>query len=414
MKLVDTTTLSLQALRRYPLRTSMMLLAIAIGVAAVVTLTGVGEAARRYVTGEFASLGTNLLIVLPGRSETAGAGLQGMLIGETARDLTLEDAIAIERSPRVRRIAPIVIGGGTASWRSRERDITVIGTTSSMLPIQHWEMQSGLFLPNTDMDVASPVCVLGGVVARELFGTRSPLGEWLRIGDARCRVTGILAQAGVTGAFDTDESVILPVVNTQQIFNAPGIFRVLVEATSRDAMAGATRDIVEIVKARHQGEEDITVIAQDAILATFDSIFGVITAALAAIAGISLLVAGVLIMNVMLVAVSQRTSEIGLLKALGANNRQIIGLFITEAACLSILGGLCGLAIGTASTYAMRRAFPFLDFSAPLWASAAAESSLSRVSASVRSASSSDTTSLSHQLVGSRGREGMIVSFTSK
>ena len=220
MKLVDTTTLSLQALRRYPLRTSMMLLAIAIGVAAVVTLTGVGEAARRYVTGEFASLGTNLLIVLPGRSETAGAGLQGMLIGETARDLTLEDAIAIERSPRVSRIAPIVIGGGTASWRSRERDITVIGTTSSMLPIQHWEMQSGLFLPNTDMDVASPVCVLGGVVARELFGTRNPLGEWLRIGDARCRVTGILAQAGVTGAFDTDESVILPVVNTQQIFNA--------------------------------------------------------------------------------------------------------------------------------------------------------------------------------------------------
>jgi len=372
MKLIDTASLSLQALRRYPLRTSMMLLAIAIGVAAVVALTAVGEAGRRYVTGEFASLGTNLLIVLPGRSDTAGAGLQGMLIGETARDLTLEDTIAIERSPRIARIAPIVIGGGTASWRSRERDITVIGTTRSILDIQHWEMHSGLFLPNTDMDVASPVCVLGGVVAQELFDTRNPLGEWLRIGDTRCRITGILAQAGVTGAFDTDESVILPVVNVQQIFNAAGVFRILIEATSRDTMAGATRDIIEIVKARHQGEEDVTVVAQDAILATFDSIFGVITAALAAIAGVSLIVAGVLIMNVMLVAVSQRTSEIGLLKAVGATNRQIIGLFMTEATCLALLGGACGLAIGSATTYVLRSVFPFLDFRAPLWASLAA------------------------------------------
>jgi putative ABC transport system permease protein len=359
----------MQALRRYPLRTSMLLLAISIGVAAVVMLTAVGEGARRYVTGEFASLGTNLLTVLPGRSETAGAGLQGMLIGATARDLTLEDAMAIARSPRIARIAPIVVGAGTASWRERERDITVIGTTASMLEIQHWDMGSGQFLPPTDMDVASPLCVLGGVVADELFGVRNPLGEWVRIGDARCRVTGVLVRAGVTGAFDTNETVVMPVANAQQIFNAAGVFRILAEAASREQIPLARQDILAIINARHQGEEDVTVITQDAVIATFDSIFGAITAALAAIAGVSLIVAGVLIMNVMLVAVSQRTGEIGLLKALGAKNRQILGLFLTEATCLSIAGGLLGLGVGSAGTYLARTLYPIIDFRAPLWAS---------------------------------------------
>lgn len=368
---LDTTRLASQALIRSPLRSAMLLLAISIGVAAVVMLTAVGEGARRYVTGEFASLGTNLLIVLPGRSDTTGAGLQGMLIGETERDLTLQDVIALRRSPYIGRIAPIVIGGGTASWRSRERDTTVLGTTASMLEIQHWSMQSGLFLPSVDMDVQSSVCVLGSVVAAELFAARNPLGEWLRIGDTRCRVIGILAQAGITGAFNTDETVILPVANVQQIFNAPGVFRILAEATSREQMPRARQNIIDITKARHQGQEDITVVAQDAVIATFDSIFGVITAALAAIAGVSLIVAGVLIMNVMLVAVSQRTGEIGLLKALGAKNRQIVILFLTEASCLSVLGGLLGFAIGNVGSYALRTAYPIIDFRAPLWASLA-------------------------------------------
>jgi putative ABC transport system permease protein len=368
MKIIDITRLAAQALRRYPLRSSMLLLAIAIGVAAVVALTAVGEGARRYVTGEFASLGTNMLIVLPGKSETTGAGLQGMLIGETARDLTLEDTIALTRSPRIGAVAPIVVGGGTVSWRARERDITVLGTTASMLGIQHWSLQAGRFLPRTDMDVLSSVCVLGHVVAQELFGTRSPLGQWLRIGDTRCRVIGLLSQAGLTGAFNTDEMVVMPVANVQQIFNAPSVFRILVEATSAEQMDEAHDDIISIIKARHQGEEDVTVIAQDAVIATFNSIFGVITAALAGIAGVSLVVAGVLIMNVMLVAVTQRTSEVGLLKALGAKERQILALFLTEASCLSIVGGLLGYAIGTGSAWVARTLYPIIDFHAPVWA----------------------------------------------
>ncbi|HLF11775.1 MAG TPA: ABC transporter permease [Gammaproteobacteria bacterium] len=372
MKTIDTTRLALQALQRYPLRTAMLLLAISIGVAAVVMLTAVGEGARRYVTGQFASLGTNLLIVLPGRAETSGTGIQGLLVGETARELTLQDTIAVGRSPRIAQVTPLVIGSGTASWGARERDITVLGTSAPMLQIQHWVMQSGRFLPEGDLDVASPVCVLGSVVADELFGTQVPVGRWLRIGDSRCRVIGLLAQQGLAGGFNIDETVILPIANAQQIFNTSSVFRILAEANSRDAIQNARRDIIQIIKTRHAGEEDVTVVTQDALVSTFDSIFGMITAGLAAIAAISLVVAGVLIMNVMLVAVSQRTGEIGLLKAVGARNRQIIALFLTEAACLSLFGAAAGIAIGSGGTWLLRLAFPILDFQAPAWASLSA------------------------------------------
>ena len=370
MRALDVTGMSLQAIRRSPLRTAMLLTAIAIGVAAVVLLTAVGEGARRYVTGQFSSLGTDLLIVLPGRAETAGGGIQGLLVGETARELTLEDTIAVARSPRIRRVTPVVPGSGTASYGARERDITVLGTSAAMLSIQHWIMGSGRFLPEADLDVAQPVCVLGFTVARELFAGRSPIGEWLRIGDARCRVLGVLAEQGLAGGFDVDETVIMPVASAQQIFNTSAVFRILVEAVDRDSVEAARRDIVEIVKARHAGEEDITVVTQDALVATFDTIFNMITAGLGAIAAISLVVAGVLIMNVMLVAVSQRTAEIGLLKAVGGRNRQIVALFLTEAAWLSLLGAAVGLGVGAAGIVALRAAFPVLDFAAPAWASA--------------------------------------------
>jgi putative ABC transport system permease protein len=369
---IDTIKLSLQALERYPLRTAMLLLAIAIGVAAVVMLTAVGEGARRYVTGQFASLGTNLLIVLPGKAETAGAGLQGMLIGETARELTLEDTLALKRSPRIRQVTPVVVGAGTASYRARERDITVLGTSEPMAAIQHWAMDAGRFLPPLELDVASPVCVLGYTVAHQFFDTGTGVGQWLRIGESRCRVVGVLAQQGLAGGFNVDETVILPVANAQQLFNTSAVFRILVEASDRDSVQAAKKDIVAIIKARHAGKEDVTVVTQDALVSTFNSIFEMVTAGLAAIAAISLVVAGVLIMNVMLVAVSQRTAEIGLLKAVGARNRQIVALFLTEAACLSLAGAIVGLGIGTAGSRALTAAFPVLEFSAPLWASAAA------------------------------------------
>jgi putative ABC transport system permease protein len=295
-----------------------------------------------------------------------------MLIGETAREITLQDVIALRRSPRIAAVAPVVVGAGTASWRARERDITVLGTSASMATIQDWALSSGQFLPEGDLDVAAPVCVIGSTVAEELFAGTAAIGVWLRIGDTRCRVIGTLAEAGLSGGFTVDETVIMPIANVQQLFNTSSVFRVLVEATSREAIDGAKRDVTAIIKERHAGEEDVTVVTQDAVVATFDTIFAMITAGLAGIAAISLMVAGVLIMNVMLVAVSQRTNEIGLLKALGARNRQILGLFLTEAGWLSLLGAIVGLAVGLGGIALLRAAFPVLDFAAPWWATASA------------------------------------------
>jgi putative ABC transport system permease protein len=363
----DITRFSWGALHGYPTRTLLMLLAMAIGVAAVVVLTSLGEGARRYVTDEFSSLGTNLLIVLPGRSETAGMNPITMM-GETPRDLTLDDALALTRSYSVRRIAPLNVGSTDISWRSREREVTVIGTNSEMLAIRHWELSQGKFLPATDLHLATPVCVIGSKIRSELFGAKRAIGQWLRIGDRRFRVIGIMGSEGRSIGVDVQETVMIPVASAQQLFNTPSLFRILVEAKTREAIEPVKQFIIDTLQQRHQGEKDVTVVTQDAVLATFDRILSALTYAVGGIAAISLMVAGILIMNVMLVAVSQRTAEIGLLKALGAAPRQIVVLFLAEAFLLSVLGAVAGLLLGETASALIRHAYPVLPARAPVWA----------------------------------------------
>jgi putative ABC transport system permease protein len=157
------------ALHGYPARTILMLTAMAIGVAAVIILTSLGEGARRYVVGEFASLGTNLLIVFPGRSETAGIN-PSTLMGETPRDLTLNDAQSLTRSFSVRRIAPINVGSVNVAWKGQSREVVILGSNHDLLAIRHWELGQGRFLPRTNIDRATPVAVIGSRIRNELFG----------------------------------------------------------------------------------------------------------------------------------------------------------------------------------------------------------------------------------------------------
>lgn len=358
------------ALRGYRLRTALMLLAMAIGVAAVVVLTALGEGARRFVVGEFASLGTHLLIVLPGRSETRGGAPP--LFGETARDLTIDDALALARSRAVRRIAPIAVGSASVSYGRRDRDSIIIGSTEEFLTIRHLQMGQGRFLPADDPHHAAPICVIGPKIRQELFGARKALGEWVRIGDRRFRVIGVLASEGRTIGVDIEEVVVVPVASALALFNTASLFRVLVEARTREAVAEAREGIREIIRTRHEGEDDVTVITQDAVLATFDRILRALTLTVAGIAAVSLAVAGILIMNVMLVAVAQRTGEIGLLKALGASRRTIEQLFVAEAGLLSSLGALIGFAIGEAGAWVIGRVYPALPVGTPWWAVVAA------------------------------------------
>jgi putative ABC transport system permease protein len=366
MKAADTATFALTALRGYRTRTLLMLLAMAIGVASVLILTSLGEAARRYVVGEFASLGTNLIIVLPGRSETAGGGM--MFFGDTARDLTIADAQAIERSARIRRIAPLSLGEAPLSARGLVREVPILGSTQSLLEVRHWEMAAGNFLPGGDPSLANPVCVLGVKVKQELFGNDNALGEWVRIGDRRFRVIGVLASEGRSIGVDVQEVVVIPVASAQMLFNTASLFRILVEAMSRESIAPAIEHIKTTIRDRHQGEEDVTVVTQDAVLATFDKILQALTLTVAGIAAISLGVAGILIMNVMLIAVSQRTAEIGLLKALGAPRRQIVMLILAEAALLSALGAGAGLITGELGSQFIGYLYPVLPMGAPWWA----------------------------------------------
>jgi len=349
----------------------LMLLAMAIGVAAVIVLTAVGEGARRYVTEQFSSLGTHLLIVIPGRAETAGS-TPAALLGETPRPLTIRDTAAFRRHSGIRRIAPVIVGEVSVSWKSRQRQAAVIGTTAEFIDIRRWNVARGRFLPPGDPERLSPVCVIGSRIRQELFGPHLPLGKMVTIGDRRFRVIGVLGSKGRSIGVDTEEVVIIPVASAQMLFNTDTLFRVIVEARSRNRIPGVKTHILDVTRKRHQGKEDVTVITQDAVLSTFDKILHSLTLTVGGIAAISLAVAGILVMNVMLISVTQRTTEIGLLKALGALRRQIMAMMLTEAAILSTAGALLGIAAGEAGTAIIEVIYPDLPVTAPLWSVAAA------------------------------------------
>jgi putative ABC transport system permease protein len=339
---------------------------MSIGVASVVMLSTLGEAARLYVVNQFSALGTHLLIVMPGRSETAG-GAPPML-GSVPRDLTIRDAQSLLRSPYVKSIAPIVVGSAPISYQNLEREVTVIGTTADYSRVRELKTGQGRFLPEGDMQRGSAVVVIGETVRKELFGNQRALGQSLRINDYRYRIIGVLAEGGQSLGMDMGDAVFIPVASAQTLFDTSSLFRILVQASARETISLAKQDVVDAIRKRHEGEDDVTVITQDAILATFDRILKALTYTVVGIAAISLAVAGILIMNVMLVSVSQRTPEIGLLKALGASRRQILELFMAEAALLSLIGAISGIAIAWFGVSGLEQLFPDFPLTTPVWA----------------------------------------------
>ncbi len=370
MRSRDLLGFSLQALAGHRLRTALILVAMAIGVASVVVLTALGEGARRYVADQFEALGSHLLIVLPGRAETTGGAPP--LLGETPRPLTLDDALALRRIASVAAIAPLAMGEAQASHGNRDRDALVVGTTASLATIMGLKMARGRFLPAADPRQERPLAVLGHRLARELFGNRPAVGQWIRLGPRRFRVIGVLADQGETLGMQVRDDLFVPVASAQALFDTESLARILVQARGREAIDDAERAIATRLTARHDGELDVTILTQKAMVATFDRILTALTLTVAGIAAISLAVAGILIMNVMLIAVAQRTAEIGLLKALGAPRRQITALFLTDATLLSGLGGLLGLLLGLLGTHLLGQLFPSFPVSAPPWAAAGA------------------------------------------
>jgi putative ABC transport system permease protein len=365
MTSVDVIRFAGGALRGHRLRTGLSLLGVAVGVMSVIILTSLGEGARVFVTGEFAALGSNLLIVMPGRTETTGFAPP---IGGVPHDLTLDDAEALRRLPGVRRVAPMSLGSATARAGDLTRDALVIGATAEWQAVRAVEMGQGQFLPAGEADRDRPVCVIGPVMARELFAGRSAVGHFLRVGDERFRVIGVTRSRGTSLGMNLDDAVLIPVVRHMKMFDETSLARVLVEMRSHEELPAGRQAVIAVLASRHAGEEDVTIVTQDSMLATFSRLLGVLTAALAGIAAISLSVAGIGIMNVMLVSVVERQREVGLLKALGATEGQVLRIFLTEAAALSAVGGVAGLGAAGLAAAAVRGFYPVFPMHAPAWA----------------------------------------------
>lgn len=366
MTLVDLLQFAGNALLQNRRRSALSLIGVSIGVVAVVSLTAIGEGGIRFVADQFSSLGASVVIIAPGRNETTGGVPSG--IGGIPNDLTLRDSIILERRIQsVRHSVPISVSTDTISFGQRSRNVPIIGATSDFQRLQKLEVASGQFLPEGEADRGDSVVVLGHTVAKELFADGNPLGMTVRIGGWRMRVIGVLAMRGTQLGMQVDESVFIAVATSMRMANRSSVSRIMLELYPKADPDRAIEQVKKLLIEQHD-EEDFTCISQDAVLESLSSIIRTIALAIVGIAAISLAVAGIGIMNVMLVSVSERSAEVGLLKAIGATRRQILGVFLVEAATLSMLGGLLGLAAGTGLVLLGNQLYPAVDAATPIWA----------------------------------------------
>ncbi len=365
MSIADAAQFAWTALTRQRRRSVLSVLGVTVGVAAVVILTALGEGARRYVVQQFASLGTNLLIVFPGRNETTGMfpGVAGV-----PNDLTLDDVAALAREVReARLVVPISMGNETVSHGERRRQLVVFGTTHDFLEVRELRLQSGRFLPPGDMKRGTSVAVVGTKVVEELFAGESPLGRVIRIGDWRMRVIGVLEGKGHHIGLDVNDMVIIPVTSAMRMFDQSSLFRILLRVGAQSDLERAKQRVLAVLTERHD-EEDVTCLTQESVVASFSKILTALTLAVAGIGVISLSVAGLGVMNLMLVTVSERTQEVGLLKAVGATGPQVLALFLAEAILLSAAGALAGIALGWVLVQVFVAVYPSYPASPPTWA----------------------------------------------
>jgi len=344
---------ALAALGANKLRAALTMLGVVIGVLAVTLLVSVGEGARKYLDDTLSGIGTNLLIIQPGRRETRGFG--GPHTGTVAKPLTLDDVDALKRNGTLLR-TPMgsIMGGGTVKNGGRARDTMVFGVGAEFPELRNMHVGVGTFLRPEDVDGRRRVAVLGRTVVRELFGQEPPLGKVVRIADTRFRVIGIMESKGTSLGMDLDDLVFIPVTSAADLFGRDELSTILTAARNKEDVRAAIAQIEEILAHRRHGENLVTLQSQDDLLSTFGALTSAMTAVLLAIASISLVVGGIGIMNIMLVSVRERTREIGVRRALGATKGDVLGQFLVEAVLISTLGGALGLATGTGIIFAVK------------------------------------------------------------
>lgn len=359
----DSARFALQAISSHRQRSFLTLLGIAVGIAAVILLTSIGEGVHRFVLSEFTQFGTNVIAVSPGKVKTGGQPPSG--IPTTSRLLTLEDADALRKLPNVTGSTPTVWGNSEVHGNGRVRRTTIYGVDADFPKVFSSTVNIGSFLPREGSGSARAQVVLGSKLRQELFGAKNPLGARVRIGGLSFRVIGVMAPKGQFLGIDLDDTAYIPAERALELYNRDGLMEIHVtykEGVSSASVAAAVRDRLIL---RH-GHEDFTITTQEDMLATLSNILDILTMAVGALGGISLLVGGVGIVTIMTIAVTERTNEIGLMMALGAYRRTILYLFLGESIILAALGGIFGLLLGVGLAQLIQLAVPALPVHTPL------------------------------------------------
>lgn len=356
MRVADHLKLTFGSVVANRLRSFLTALGIAVGIAAVVLLTSIGEGLHQYVLREFTQFGTNLVAVMPGKTSTFG--LSGAIVNNV-RPLSLEDAEALSHLPGIKSVVPMVQGNAAIEFEKRTRRTMVFGVSAGVPQVWQMKPSSGKFLPDDDAQHARSFAVIGSKIHKELFKNTNPLGKRIRIGGESFRVIGIMESKGQMLGFDLDDAVYIPTRKAMALFNQESMMEVdLLYSADVDSKALAER-IRQLLVKRH-GNEDFTIITQDEMLETLSDILNILTLAIGALGAISLLVGGVGILTIMTISVQERTPEVGLLRALGASRYQVMGLFLGEATVLAALGGLAGLIIGAGGAWLLGVSVPAL------------------------------------------------------
>lgn len=353
----STVRISIRALRVNKMRSALTMLGIIIGVGAVITMLAVGTAARQRIGDQIASIGSNLIMILPGTT-TAGGVRMG---AGTQPTLSMGDAEAIQREcPAVLYVAPVLGGVAQVVYGSQNWSTNVTGTTSNMLYVRDWHLVEGRPFTDEEIRSAAKVCLLGQTVVDNLFGDVNPVGHVIRIKKIPFTVIGLLEKKGQSPAGqDQDDVIYIPVTTAQKkLFGTafPGMVRtIMVKAKGNEYLAAAENQITELLRQRHRigqkQDDDFTVRNLTQMMQTAEQSTKVMTLLLGSIASVSLIVGGIGIMNIMLVSVTERTREIGIRMAIGAKTWDIRLQFIIEALILSLTGGIAGIIVGMTSSY---------------------------------------------------------------
>ena len=359
MRFADLVRLTTGSVRAHRLRAALTALGIGIGVTAVVLLTSIGEGVHRFVVSEFTQFGTNIVSVTPGRTQTMGGSIGSL---GNVRPLTVDDAEALRRAPYVETTNALVQGNAEVEALGRKRRTTIYGVGPSFAESFRFEVAQGEFLPSDDPRAPRSLAVLGSKMNQELFRGESALGKTIRVGGQRYRVAGVMRPKGTTLGFDLDDTVYIPTAKALELFDRDSVFEIQLHHAEGVSVEEVVTGIRRILVARH-GDEDFTITTQQQMLDTLGSVLSVLTFAVGALGSISLLVGGVGIFTIMTIGVSERTAEIGLLRALGAQKNQVLRVFLSEAVVLSALGGVAGLAAGLGIAAALDVAVPALPVS---------------------------------------------------